>query len=156
MSPAGSVLYLIISWHLLLSGKPYVLVHAAVEGAAHRLAVPECQTVLDDFRDSQGHAPSAALASSKMSHVEFLSSLYFADGDGTPQCHLAHAPVAYTSPGRHTILVCSAPFASLFKAGPRDAQVVVIHEMLHALGLAENPPTSAAITAQVMRRCGSR
>jgi hypothetical protein len=31
----------------------------------------------------------------------------------------------------------------------------LIHEMLHTLGLEENPPSSEAINAQVRRRCGS-
>jgi hypothetical protein len=30
--------------------------------------------------------------------------------------------------------------------------LIVIHEFLHTLGLGENPPTSAAITAQVLAR----
>jgi hypothetical protein len=32
--------------------------------------------------------------------------------------------------------------------------MIVIHELLHALGLGENPPLSVEITGQVMRRCG--
>jgi hypothetical protein len=33
------------------------------------------------------------------------------------------------------------------------AEAYVIHEMLHSLGLGENPPSSLAITAKVMSRC---
>jgi hypothetical protein len=29
----------------------------------------------------------------------------------------------------------------------------VVHELLHSLGLGENPPTSREITAQVLKRC---
>jgi len=39
-------------------------------------------------------------------------------------------------------------------ADPGFATNVVIHEMLHALGLGENPPTSEEITRQVVKRCG--
>jgi hypothetical protein len=35
-----------------------------------------------------------------------------------------------------------------------DAAALIIHEELHSLGLAENPPSSAAITDRVISRCG--
>jgi hypothetical protein len=34
------------------------------------------------------------------------------------------------------------------------AEIIVIHEFLHALGLGENPPTSDEITERVTARCG--
>jgi hypothetical protein len=34
------------------------------------------------------------------------------------------------------------------------AEIILIHEFLHTLGLGENPPTSDAITARVSIRCG--
>lgn len=34
-------------------------------------------------------------------------------------------------------------------------ELVIIHELLHALGLGENPPTSHEIVALVWRRCGA-
>jgi hypothetical protein len=37
---------------------------------------------------------------------------------------------------------------------PGVAAALTIHEELHSLGLSENPPTSQAITAQVIARCG--
>ena len=36
---------------------------------------------------------------------------------------------------------------------PSDAEDLIIHELLHSLGLGENPPTSSQISSQVMRRC---
>jgi hypothetical protein len=35
-------------------------------------------------------------------------------------------------------------------------ELVLIHELLHSLGLGENPPSSAEITRQVTKRCGGR
>jgi hypothetical protein len=35
----------------------------------------------------------------------------------------------------------------------REAEAILIHEILHTLGLGENPPSSAEITRQVWRRC---
>jgi hypothetical protein len=39
---------------------------------------------------------------------------------------------------------------------PEEAEAALIHEMLHTLGLGENPPRSRDITARVRARCGSR
>jgi hypothetical protein len=41
----------------------------------------------------------------------------------------------------------------LAAAEPGRAESIVSHEVLHTLGLAENPPTSDDITAAVERRC---
>jgi len=37
---------------------------------------------------------------------------------------------------------------------PAYAEMILIHELLHTLGLGENPPTSLEITARVTERCG--
>jgi hypothetical protein len=34
-----------------------------------------------------------------------------------------------------------------------EAEMTVIHEVLHTLGLGENRPSSSQITAQVRKRC---
>ena len=36
---------------------------------------------------------------------------------------------------------------------PTLAEAMVIHEMLHTLGLGENPPTTFEITDRVLSRC---
>jgi hypothetical protein len=43
----------------------------------------------------------------------------------------------------------------LAAAEPGRAEAIVIHEVLHSLGLGENPPSSEDITAAVERRCRS-
>jgi hypothetical protein len=35
------------------------------------------------------------------------------------------------------------------------AEIIIIHEFLHVLGLGENPPTSDEITERVAARCGA-
>ncbi len=50
--------------------------------------------------------------------------------------------------------VCKETFARVQADDPGLAANVVIHEMLHALGLGEDPPTSEEITRQVAKRCG--
>jgi hypothetical protein len=51
-------------------------------------------------------------------------------------------------------VICTTTFARVSREEPGIASNVVIHEMLHALCLGENPPTSEEISRQVARRCG--
>jgi hypothetical protein len=46
--------------------------------------------------------------------------------------------------------VCEPHFLAPGSAG----EIIIIHEVLHTLGLRENPPSSEEITRQVTRRCG--
>jgi hypothetical protein len=63
-------------------------------------------------------------------------------------------------PGLPTVFVCPAGsatpgsrFAGVQARNPNLADYMVIHEMLHTLGLGENPPTSLQITERVIERC---
>jgi hypothetical protein len=50
------------------------------------------------------------------------------------------------------VVVCK-PFLRTVDRERATAEVYVIHEMLHTLGLGENPPRSQQITQAVKRRC---
>jgi hypothetical protein len=50
------------------------------------------------------------------------------------------------------VRVCSS-FGRLAAAEPERAEALVIHEVLHTLGLEENPPSSEQITVAVEKRC---
>ena len=50
--------------------------------------------------------------------------------------------------------VCVDRFAERFAVKTRDGELLILHELLNTLGLRENPPSSAAITAVVRERCG--
>jgi len=49
--------------------------------------------------------------------------------------------------------VCSHRFEDLQERNPSEAEAVVLHELLHSLGLGENPPASSEITDAVIRSC---
>jgi hypothetical protein len=55
-------------------------------------------------------------------------------------------------PGSRVVFVCPAHLTKL-RSGPQ-MQALVIHEMLHSLGLFEDPPSGREITARVTARCG--
>jgi hypothetical protein len=111
--------------------------------------------VFDDFSTVSGEPLSAALDRTQTTPAQLLESLRFTDGSATPQCRTHLRLAAYTAPGHSVIFVCGPRFASRFREDTKGAELIVIHEMLHAVGLGENPPASAEITTQVTRRCGT-
>lgn len=122
---------------------------AARRGARERLGRPECQAVLTDFESGNGGRLDLVLRSTGRSAPEQLDLLLFESGLGRPAC--AGPVSASTHIQSRVVLICPRPFALL---RPAEREAVLIHEMLHSLGLGENPPTSVAITARVMARCG--
>lgn len=78
--------------------------------------------------------------------------MQFADGDETVQCRTDEGVALFTALGSHVVHVCSKRFVRL-AAKPERAEMLLIHELLHTLGLGERPPTSAHITSVVTRRC---
>lgn len=49
--------------------------------------------------------------------------------------------------------LCSDRLSRLTYTEPRRAEAVVIHEVLHTLGLGERPPAPEHITERVLYRC---
>ena len=124
----------------------------AIDGAARRLAAPECQRVLSDFTDPEGRTLAENLARRGKTPIEFFNSLYLFEDRETPRC-LRRGTLAFTAPGQIVIRICSRRFKEVAMDQPRFGAATLIHEMLHALGLGENPPRSRDITRQVLARC---
>ena len=81
--------------------------------------------------------------------------MYFVNGDDSAQCQRKEETVAFTEPGSRVIHVCARRFAKEFTHRPEKGEILIIHELLHSLGLDENPPTATQITDQVSFRCKS-
>jgi hypothetical protein len=143
------------AYDILLTGKARMVVKDAVEGAIRRLGRPKCQQLFTDFADPAGHALSNTLAAWGRTPGEALAALYFVEGDGSNQCRADETTAAFTSPGNRVIYVCGTRFADQFARKTKGGEILLIHELLHALGLGENPPTSARITDAVLMRCGN-
>ena len=136
---------------------------AAVErakyGAAQRLRDPECMRVLTDFRDSEGRTLDRRLEEWAMSAADYVRMIPFVDGFARPICGRSSVELVSTT-GMALVCVCPAGagapnsrFAKVQLEKPALSEFMVIHEMLHTLGLGENPPSSFEITEQVSRRC---
>jgi hypothetical protein len=127
-------------------------VQGAIQGAAARLARPSCHRVLSDFVDESGLDLETRLLASGRSPADAFAALRFVDSRAAPQCR-AGTTLAFTQTGSPAIHVCGRLFMKRSMRNRLTAEIIVIHEFLHALGLGENPPTSQAITEQVVVRC---
>jgi len=122
--------------------------------ALQKLANPGCQRIFRDFRDAKGRALQARLDSLDYSASSFLQILRFANGERLSPCQ-SSGVLAATTPLSHVIFLCGVRFFETERHDPEFAAALVIHEMLHSLGLGENPPASNDITMRVLDRCGT-
>lgn len=126
----------------------------AVAGAARRLERPGCQRIFRDFTDASGRSLQEGLDATGQSGASFLHDwVFFADGREEPRCAQRWV-LAFTQPGSRAVWICGRRFSREQWQAPGHAEVVLIHETLHVLGLGEDPPTSAEISRQVHARCG--
>jgi len=127
--------------------------------AAARLEDPECVKVLVDFRDRSGRTLESNLQSFGLTASRYLLEIAFLDGSWLPTCEAVSVAMAAT-PGVPRVFVCPAGPGTLNSRLSRIdlesralAEAMVIHEMLHTLGLGENPPSTFEITERVRARC---
>jgi hypothetical protein len=123
----------------------------ARESAARLLEDPECRLVFSDFYDAHGRTIEEKLEAWALDPAEYVRSLPFVDGLGESRCHSGRVMLAAV-PNVPRVFVCPG-FSRLHRDDPRLATSLVIHEVLHTLGLGENPPSSAEITERVQSRC---
>jgi hypothetical protein len=124
---------------------------AAVEGATRRLQQEECRRILSDFSDASGRTLLANLEALGATPQTYLSLIGFYDGGADRRCSRGGI-LAVTSPGSRTVRVCPQ-FTQRQLRDPSLAEIVILHEALHTLGLGENPPLSTVITDRVASRC---
>lgn len=140
----------------LVSARPLAvdderIVEAARQGAEARLRVPECRRLLADFSDAEGRPLEQRLAAFAVGPDEFLATLPLLDGSSRPLCQ-ANRSHLLTTAGVPRVFVCKSYLKTVYQERVM-AEVYLIHELLHTLGLGENPPSSQEITRQVVRRC---
>jgi hypothetical protein len=130
-------------------------IEQGVAGAIRRLDDPECRQVFADFADGSGRALADNLGALGVGPRQYLTTwVWFVEASQEPQCDEKYGRTAYTAPGSRVIFICGSRLVKpTSTGGSAERDVVVIHELLHSLGLGENPPTSRQITKQVIARC---
>jgi hypothetical protein len=129
-----------------------VALERALPGAARKLADPECGRVLSDFSDASGRRLQENLGALQQTAPGYLELIVFADGHLRSACAKSKT-LAVTHPGSRVVYLCPR-FAQTSGQSEGYRENILIHEMLHSLGLEENPPSSNEITLRVQERCG--
>lgn len=120
--------------------------------AAESLQAPKCQTLLTEFSDRRGRALTERLRELNMSVAEYLDAIIVEDGETHPRCG-DDGVLAFTVVGSRIIYVCGRAFARAAQRDAEEARATLVHELLHSLGLGENPPSSRYITYRVKELC---
>lgn len=140
---------------LTLVGWDARAVDSARSGALRRLESEECRKVLADFTDAAGRTLQQNLEEWGASPAEYVGLIPFVDGSSQALCRKTKTALV-ASPGVRRVYVCKT-FAEVQLRQPGVAESMVIHEILHTLGLGEAPmpgqPTSIEITQRVEARC---
>jgi hypothetical protein len=123
----------------------------AAKAAVERLERPECQKVLTDFRDASGRTIRETLDRLGETPRQYLARLTFREALDS-RCHEG-ARLAFTYLNQPVVFVCGTRLWQTYRRNPTHVEALVIHEMLHTLGLGENPPTSLQIQAGILNRC---
>ena len=130
-------------------------VRKAVLGAFDSLGNGKCQGIFADFRDSSGQTLQEKLDALGETGQSYLKLVLFYEGSDHRACHSSRGQdiSAATATGSRVVLICGGNFSQGRRPKPFGPEAVIIHEMLHSLGLGENPPTSDEITWRVFSRC---
>jgi hypothetical protein len=124
----------------------------AVADAAVRLDTAPCSLVLSDFVDSRTGATLAEnLAATGRTASEHVRSLLFRGARG-PRPFGGRRVFAFTTPASPVVFLCRDDLLRV-QNQRRLVTAIVLHEVLHTLGLREDLPSSVAITERVLARC---
>jgi hypothetical protein len=126
----------------------------ALDVASERLAELECAEVLNTFVDRAGHPLNERLRALAVNPQTYLGLVVFIDGSREAPCRTG--VIAFTTPGNRVVRICVEELKLTWQKNPEHVVSSFIHEMLHTLGLGEDPPSSAEITRRVLAGCGRR
>jgi hypothetical protein len=107
--------------------------------------------VLSEFSDAAGQPLDHRLRELGFTPQGYVSQVLFEDGSVVRPCTSSKV-LAVTNPGSRVVFICPQ-FVRVAHFDPVEAELVLIHEMLHTLGLEEGPPSSQEITGRVEKRC---
>jgi hypothetical protein len=143
-------------WHLVRIPDPLArrATIAALESASTRFADADCRKIFTDFEDGNGRSLADRLSSVAVDIHVYLTMVTFIDDTRHRRC--ASGVLVFTAPGSRVVRVCVEELNRINAQQPDYVVASIIHEILHTLGLRENPPSSREITARVLARCGGK
>ena len=127
---------------------------AALEAASARFADGACSKIFTDFEDSSGRSLADRLSAVAVDIHAYLKMVTFVDETRHRLC--VSGALAFTVPGGRVVRVCTEELKRMHALQSEYVVASLIHEILHTLGLGENPPSSREITRRVLGRCGRK
>jgi hypothetical protein len=127
-------------------------VNEVLAGASEWLQRERCQALFSEFRDGRGLPLADRLRELNAEPQSYLRTVLFVDAEREGICARDRV-LAFTAPGSRIVYLCGPQFERMFRRNASGAQATVIHEILHTLGLGENPPTPRHINARVEELC---
>ena len=123
----------------------------ALDNAWELLGQRDCAGVLRDFADRAERRLDERLTAQSVDARTYLTMLVFIDGSRDKVC--ITGGFGFTVPGSRVVRLCPAEVKRTWDQQPAHATANMIHELLHTLGLGENPPSSKQITQRVLAAC---
>jgi|GEM_PF-3025613 len=124
----------------------------AVGEAARRLDTPSCALVLSDYVDAKsGLTLAENLSATGRTASEHVESLWFR-GASRLRPFAGRRVFAFTVPASSVVYLCREDLLRI-QNQPRLLTAIVLHEVLHTLGLRDDHPSSVSITERVLDRC---
>jgi hypothetical protein len=123
----------------------------ALDQARRLLGEPRCRSVLTQFADREGHALADRLNALGVEVQTYLTMIVFIDDTRHRSC--VEGVIGFTTPGSRVVHLCLDELKRTWQQKPTHVVAAFIHEMLHTLGLGENPPSTREITRRVLQQC---
>ena len=131
------------------------IVRRTLDDVVRRFDEPKCATLLDNLTDQKGQPLQHHLSSLAPDVRSYVRLVYFVDDLHSGGC--SSDTLAVTMPRSRVVHVCAGPRLEETRVrNPEHLVASFIHELLHTLGLGENPPASSWITERVLRVCASK
>ena len=143
-----------IPWVRVQIDDPYTrdAVKRTLTGAAEWLKASSCHSIFSEFKDERDLPLTVKLRELGATPLSYLEMMFVQDGSRHAACR-KDGVLAFTAPGSRSIFVCGRDFERAARRDRRDAIAIIIHELLHSLGLGERPPEPRHITDRVRRSC---
>jgi hypothetical protein len=141
-------------WPNIQIADPYTrdAARRALGGASVWLTRPQCQSLFAEFKDERQRPLTDKLGELETDPEGYLRMALFLDGAQFPTCK-RHGILAFTARGSRVIYLCGRDFERAWRRDRREVQATIIHELLHSVGLGENPPAARHISDRVQRLC---
>jgi hypothetical protein len=123
----------------------------ALEQARELLAKPRCRRVFTQFADREGHTLADRLDTLGVDAQTYFTMIVFIDDTRNRAC--ITGAIAFTAPGSRVVHLCVDELRRTWQENPTHLVAAFIHELLHSLGLGENPPSPQEITRRVLHQC---